>query len=223
LLTNIKSDAQPNTKPEALVKRLTVTAALILHITFPFTNSAFADDPKPVSIVDYMKALGQDSEFPNRKKVFLEHFPGEDYKGTAAQNTKLLEKLVSTKKLLVIPMPSDKVSGCADFYDHPEVSKYLSQAFSKNVVKACIVTGDKEPQNKIRKALQELYSEAKPKNGKTFTASEHKEIHDKAYGIAGCKEKSATIVGWYVVDTAEWPSEIIGIAIELFGKCKTSP
>jgi len=44
------------------------------------------------SIVDYLKSIGQDSSFANRKKLAAKHGI-KNYKGTAAQNIALLKKL----------------------------------------------------------------------------------------------------------------------------------
>ncbi|MFD1707809.1 DUF3597 family protein [Siminovitchia sediminis] len=44
------------------------------------------------SIVDYLKSIGEDSSFSNRKKL-AEKYNINNYTGTAEQNTRLLQKL----------------------------------------------------------------------------------------------------------------------------------
>lgn len=54
------------------------------------TTSDYTGD----SVVDYLKSIGQDSSFTNRKKLATKHGIS-NYKGTASQNTQLLKKLRS--------------------------------------------------------------------------------------------------------------------------------
>lgn len=45
------------------------------------------------SIVDYMKKAGQDPSFDNRKMLFSQFFPGQEFSGTAEQNQLLMGKM----------------------------------------------------------------------------------------------------------------------------------
>ena len=45
------------------------------------------------SIVDYMKGAGQDPSFENRKMLFSQFFPGQEFSGTAEQNQLLMGKM----------------------------------------------------------------------------------------------------------------------------------
>lgn len=59
-------------------------------------GTATGGDPpreEPVSVVDWLKARGQDSSPAARKALFERLFPGEPYEGTAPQNVKLLARL----------------------------------------------------------------------------------------------------------------------------------
>src|SRR5699024_4140088 len=47
---------------------------------------------KGTSLVDYLKSVGQSSSFANRKKL-ASKYGVKNYKGTASQNTQLLNKL----------------------------------------------------------------------------------------------------------------------------------
>jgi hypothetical protein len=194
----------------------------VFVVCVTFAPSIFADPPKPVSIVDYMKSVDLDSSFSNRKLLFSEKWPAEEFKGTAEQNTKLLKLLLGESSQLILPFPSTSVDGCREFYSDPVVAKFLTKAFEENATNACIVTGTETPQNVIRKKLQEAYKSKKPADGVVFTPEEHKSIHDEAYKAAGCKEDSAEIWGWYIVDTAILPAEVIKMAIDLFGSCTIS-
>lgn len=49
-------------------------------------------DMKTSSLVDYLKSIGEDSSFANRKKLAKE-YGIKNYSGTAAQNTNLLKKM----------------------------------------------------------------------------------------------------------------------------------
>ncbi|WP_340083806.1 DUF3597 family protein [Siminovitchia sp. FSL H7-0308] len=49
-------------------------------------------DQKTNSIVDYLKSLGVDSSYANRKKLAAQHGI-KNYTGTAAQNTLLLNQM----------------------------------------------------------------------------------------------------------------------------------
>ncbi|QDU09650.1 DUF3597 domain-containing protein [Gimesia aquarii] len=178
-----------------------------------------AKPPEPVSVVDYMNSIGLDSSFNNRKALYLKQWPQDFYSGTAEQNIKLLKYLLGQKEYVLIPFPSAAIDGCEKFYSHLIVSKFVTEAFQKNAISACIVTGTKTPQNKIRIKLQEEYLSRKPADGKVFTAEEHKAIHDAAYKAAGCKEDSADLWGWYVVDKQRLPPLIVKQAIEIFGEC----
>lgn len=183
------------------------------------SSSSRGAGPPPVSIVDYMKSIDLDSSFDNRKKLFAEKWPGEEFKGTASQNTRLLKTLLEDSKRILLPLPSTSIENCTRFYSDPEIAKFLTKAFMENASKACIVTGTETPQQKIREKLQEIYRSSTPANGTQFTPEEHKAIHDAAYKAAGCKEDSAAIWGWYVVDKASLPKEVIKIAIDWFGEC----
>ena len=46
-----------------------------------------------VSIVDYMTKAGQDPSFENRKMLFNQFFPGQEFSGTAEQNQLLMGKM----------------------------------------------------------------------------------------------------------------------------------
>lgn len=121
----------------------------------------------------------------------------------------------------VVPTPSGDTKDCVAFYNHPKISAGMTAAFKANALDACIVTGNKTPMTLIRKNLQILYSTRKPGNGKTFTASEHKTIHDEAYRKSGCKSDSAGIVGWVLVDSIQYiPRGMVGWSIDTFGQCK---
>lgn len=189
-------------------------ASLLLAIALAATS-----DPDPISIVDYMKSIKADSSFANRKAEFVKVWPAETYKGTAEQNLKLLKHFLSSRSEIRIPFPSKKVDNCEKFYNDAEISKKLTEAFRKNAIVACVVTGTKTSAETIRVKLQEEYIAATPANGKHFTAAEHKEIHDRAYKAAGCKEPSAKIIGWIIVDLQELPAMVVKKSIEWFGEC----
>lgn len=46
-----------------------------------------------VSVVDYMTKAGQDPSFENRKMLFNQFFPGQEFSGTAEQNQLLMGKM----------------------------------------------------------------------------------------------------------------------------------
>lgn len=136
---------------------------------------------------------------------------------TAGHNTRQL----SSNRTQVVPAPSEDTRACEAFYNNPKISARMTAAFKANALDACIVTGNKAPMTLIRKNLQVIYSTRKPGNGKTFTFSEHKKIHDEAYRKSGCKTESAGIVGWWVVDTIPFiPRGVVGWSIDTFGQCK---
>src|SRR5690606_13978770 len=56
------------------------------------TKPAPKGDMKTGSVVDYLKSIGVDSSFANRKKLAAQHGI-KNYTGTASQNTQLLKKL----------------------------------------------------------------------------------------------------------------------------------
>lgn len=56
---------------------------------------ARADDPIPVSLVDWLKQNGKASSFEDRKAIFTAAFPGTPYTGTAEQNRALLRALIA--------------------------------------------------------------------------------------------------------------------------------
>ncbi|MCA8990817.1 MAG: hypothetical protein KDA88_02505 [Planctomycetaceae bacterium] len=120
----------------------------------------------------------------------------------------------------LIPAPSGSTASCVAFYNNPRISAKVTRAFQANAVDACIVTGSSTQMSLIRKNLQIIYSTRKPADGKTFTYSEHKTIHDDAYLKSGCTSGSANIIGWYLVDTIEHiPRTMVGWSIDIFGKC----
>ena len=55
-----------------------------------------------VSIVDYLKELGEDSSFEARKTKFNTISPDEAYTGSAEQNTRFLKHLIESKKKAVL-------------------------------------------------------------------------------------------------------------------------
>ncbi|WP_185830555.1 LysM peptidoglycan-binding domain-containing protein [Siminovitchia terrae] len=61
-------------------------------IRLPGSASKPKGDQKTGSIVDYLKSIGQDSSFTNRKKLASKHGI-KNYTGTETQNTQLLKKL----------------------------------------------------------------------------------------------------------------------------------
>ncbi len=186
---------------------------------FCVESKANAEAPIPVSVVDFMKSVGLDSGFGNRKSMFSKKWPAEEFKGTAEQNRKLLKLLLGERGQFMLPFPSSNIDGCKEFYSNPDVARFLTKTFVANATSACIVTGTNAPQNTIRKKLQDAYKTNKPANGEHFTPEEHKKIHDDAYKAAGCREDSAKLWGWYVVDSVTLPAPIIKIAIERFGQC----
>ncbi|MBL8871501.1 MAG: DUF3597 family protein [Planctomycetaceae bacterium] len=188
-------------------------------LLLPFVSELSAGDTIRVSIVDYLKAVDMDSSFENRTQLFGERFSGEEYKGTAEQNIKLLKELTNQSSKVLLPIPSASIEKCREFYGDENIAKYFTQEFMKNAMKACVVTGTETPQNAIREKLQQLYSSTKPQNGSIFTPEEHKAIHDQAYKAAGCKENSADLWGWYVVDKANLPEAVVKKSIDWFGKC----
>lgn len=133
---------------------------------------------------------------------------------------------------IVIPPPSSNTADCWRFYNHQAVSQYLTDAFRLHAVKACTVTGNATEMNAIRMELQVLYSSMTPANGKQFTASEHKQIHDQAYKKAGCTTESAALWGWVIVDTVGFQSGgrtvslrewVVKYSIKTFGRCELPP
>jgi hypothetical protein len=58
---------------------------------------ARADDPIPVSLVDWLKQHGKASAFEDRRALFVAAFPGTPYTGTAEQNRALLRALLAGK------------------------------------------------------------------------------------------------------------------------------
>jgi hypothetical protein len=198
----------------------------------PTSRTAKEEFPQKltVSIVDYLATKGRESNFEERKKLFAKHIDKDaPYTGSAHQNTQLLAKLLEQdkeNKLVPVPTPSASTKVCAEFYNDPAISKKLTEAFKSNAIKACAVTGDAELQQKIRKRLQELYIANGPSKGKVFTAKEHKAIHDQAYKEAGCKEESAGLLGWILVDSVSISdpvgAAIIEGAIKHFGPCNAT-
>lgn len=196
--------------------------AFIVFSMAVFTQAKAEGPVQLVSIVDYLKATGQPSDMESRKAAFSKSFPDEVYTGTKEQNQRLLAAVSRVQKLLPIPLPSDKITGCTAFYGHAEISKFLTEAFKKNATKACQVTGEEEHAKTIRQSLQKIYTESKPADGKLFTPAEHKAIHDKAYKEAGCSKPSADLYGWIIVDASEWPESWIDFSIKQFGACTTN-
>lgn len=196
------------------------TAILLFAPAAALRGQSKPVDPTPaVSIVDYMKTVGLDSGKGNRRKLFEAKWPKEEFKGTAEQNTRLLRHLLAERGQTLLPLPSSKISSCEDFYKHSEIAKYLTTAMQGNVVGACVVTGDNKLSNTIREELQKTYAKTKPADGKVYTAAEHKQIHDAAYKAAGCKEDSAWVGGWWLVNTVSLPKPALKFAIEKFGAC----
>src|SRR5262245_54328939 len=75
-----------------------VLGAAVLLVAFACITTISAQSPKaadPSSIVDYLKAQQKPSEFNDRATLFAARFTGEKYVGSAAQNVKLLEKLLN--------------------------------------------------------------------------------------------------------------------------------
>lgn len=198
-------------------------AKWVSNITSEPPFSEIETNPGHPGVVDFLKSLGINSDFENRRKLFNRRWSAEQYLGTANQNTKLLNYLLRSKNLIRLPFASSDISNCGNFYSNPNVARYLTESFEANAINACIVTGTKVSSDTIRKKLQELYISTKPRNGKTFSATEHKEIHDKAYLAAGCEGDSANIIGWYIVDLGSWPSWSIDLSIQLFGRCTVPP
>ncbi|GGP12192.1 hypothetical protein GCM10011346_27210 [Oceanobacillus neutriphilus] len=58
------------------------------------TGSSSSNAGKTNSIVDYLKSIGKDSSFSNRSKL-AKSYGIQNYKGTAAQNTRLLNAIRS--------------------------------------------------------------------------------------------------------------------------------
>lgn len=171
------------------------------------------------SVVDYLDSLGRSSSFEDREKLYRAVSTDEEYKGSAKQNLRLLNHLLESEGTFRIPFPSSAIDRCESFYDDPEVSRLLTEAFRSNAKSACTVTGTAQPASAIREELQRLYTITQPKNGSVFTAAEHKEIHDKAYREAGCKEDAAWIGGWWIMNVSSWPDGWVKKSIEWFGPC----
>ncbi|WP_339148419.1 MULTISPECIES: LysM peptidoglycan-binding domain-containing protein [unclassified Sutcliffiella] len=79
------------------INNYTGTAAQNLQLLDKLRNqpskpAAPKGDQKTNSIVDYLNSIKQDSSFANREKLAKQHGI-KNYKGTAAQNTQLLNKL----------------------------------------------------------------------------------------------------------------------------------
>lgn len=199
---------------------LSTSASIVVAIVIAALSQGEVADPKPISIVDYMKLVKLDSGFENRKKLYIAEWPSDPgYKGTAPQNLKLLEALLAKAKQVRIPFASKSIDNCDIFYKDPTVAVKLTAAFQGNAITACIVTGTSVPHENIRIKLQEEYRKAKPANGSSFTSEEHKAIHDRAYKAAGCTEASAGITGWIIVDKMALPATVVDLAIKYFGKC----
>lgn len=137
----------------------------------------------------------------------------------ASNANSALKLIISSERKTLVPTPSGAIDGCSLFYNHPEISRYLTEAFRKNAVAACSTTSPDLPYRRVREELQKLYTTRKPMNGRVFTHLEHKEIHDAAYLAAGCAKGSAPLVLWFVVDISEWPSAAISYGIKAFGQC----
>ncbi len=58
----------------------------------PASNPKPKGDMKTTSVVDYLKSIGENSNFANRKKL-ANKYGIKNYSGTASQNTQLLKKL----------------------------------------------------------------------------------------------------------------------------------
>jgi len=176
-------------------------------------------DQKVLSIVDYLKELGDDSSFAARKTRFIGLWPTESYTGTAEQNLKLLRHLIEQKKQAIIPFPSGGTGSCASFYNDPVISTKLTKAFKENAISACVVTGTSVSSSRIRQELQNSYVASTPANGEYFTYAEHKAIHDAAYLAAGCTGTSAPEWGWFLVDNIDFYDWLIMSGIAIFGRC----
>ena len=82
------------------IKNYSGTAAQNTALLNKLRNRPVTSKPSPTkkgnqktsSIVDYLKSIGQNSSFPNRKKLASKHGI-KNYKGTASQNAQLLKKL----------------------------------------------------------------------------------------------------------------------------------
>jgi hypothetical protein len=87
---------QPATLPPTQTTATTLTAASTSPktTTTQSTSSGLRTD---VSIVDYLKSIGQPSDFVSRKKL-AEQYGIKDYRGTAEQNIQLLALLKSGQK-----------------------------------------------------------------------------------------------------------------------------
>lgn len=175
--------------------------------------------PNTLSIVDYLKELGEDSSFPAREVLFGEIWPTESYSGTAEQNLKLLRHIISKRKKAVVPSPSSAIGDCASFYNDPNISQKLTEVFKGNAISACIVTGTDVAPSRIRQELQKAYIATTPANGSYFTPQEHKAIHDWAYLAAGCTSSSAPQVCWILVDSISFWDWAIAAGIAVLGSC----
>ncbi|QIW88648.1 N-acetylmuramoyl-L-alanine amidase [Bacillus phage P59] len=92
-----------------------------------------APKPKPVagkpdfdtnSVVDFLVSVGEDSSFSNRSKLAVKHGIS-GYDGSAAQNTKLLDKLKAAYKAASKPAPAPAPSGKGDM-DTNSIVTYLN-------------------------------------------------------------------------------------------------
>jgi len=81
-ISNYRGTAAQNTQ---LLNKLRAGAA-------PKTNTKPKGDKKTNSIVDYLKSIHVDSSFANRQKL-AERYGIKNYRGTASQNTALLQKM----------------------------------------------------------------------------------------------------------------------------------
>lgn len=176
-------------------------------------------EQRTLSIVDYLKEIGEDSSFAARKTRFAVAWPAEKYTGTAEQNLRLLKHIIEQGKIAVVPFPSSAIGDCASFYNDPAISKKLTEAFKSNAISACVVTGASVASSIIRKELQKAYIVATPENGEYFTTAEHKAIHDKAYLAAGCTGTSAHWVGWFFVNHVDFWDWAIRNGIAIWGAC----
>ncbi|GGC06677.1 RHS repeat-associated core domain-containing protein [Dyadobacter sediminis] len=119
------------------------------------------------------------------------------------------------------PSPSGEASSCKAFYNHSSIVPKMGWVFRYNAIEACSTTGNSEKIKKIRESLQKQYSNDFPNDGKKFSSEEHYQKHKQAYEEAGCKNKPAPPIAWYMVDLlpGSFIPGFIPNVIEIFGPC----
>lgn len=76
-----------------MVRRWFLLGVLVALACAAVSPAGPASADEPTSLVDWLKALGQDASFRARASLFAERYPGEAYGGSLEQNVRLFETL----------------------------------------------------------------------------------------------------------------------------------